>query len=141
MTDDPNRNTDGTFAVGNCANPNGANGNKRGWQKYGVRIAGWLEKLSAEELKILVNTPSEYGKLSSIDAIAVRHIVNALTGDDIRQERKDMLDRIEGAPKQTTVLEGDENRPLRVIQCNPASAASNAGNNLLRAPLALPETA
>lgn len=94
-----NRRSDGTFAPGNCANPNGGKG-KQKWQPYGKRVTYWLEKLSASELRAMAKDKKRMGDLSLIDSICIRHILNTLAGEDIRQERKDMLDRIEGQPKQ-----------------------------------------
>ena len=117
------RNPDGTFVAGGpTPNPLGANGHKKGWQRYGTRAKYWLEKLTAHELRELVTDADKFGKLSSIDAIVVRHLVNTLVGDDIRQERKDLLDRIEGQPTQK--IAGDsEADPIQAQVTNDAAAA------------------
>jgi hypothetical protein len=100
------RNSDGSFAKGFVANPEGKNGN-RSWQPYEKRAKHWLEKLSSDELVALGSDPSAFGKLSSYDAIIVRHLLNCIASADMRLERKDLIDRIEGTPKQTVDLNGN----------------------------------
>lgn len=101
------RNQDGTIAKGNTLNPLGCNGHKEGWQRYGTRAKHWLDKLTAQELRDLATDSLVFNKLSSLDAIIIRHLVNTLSGDDIRGERKELLDRIEGTPDRL-VIQGDK---------------------------------
>lgn len=100
MMDTTTRMSDGTFAKSSVNNPTGANG-RTGWQPYEKRAKYWMDKLSVEELIALAQDPKEFGKLSSYDAIIVRHLVGCILGSDVRLERKDLIDRIEGTPKQT----------------------------------------
>ena len=116
------RNPNGTFGANNCANPKGANGHKKGWQRYGTRAKYWLEKLTAQELRDLATDSERFGNLSSIDAIVIRHIVNTLAGEDIRNERKDLLDRIEGQPTQK-VAGDSEADPIQAQVMHDANSA------------------
>jgi|ERR1700722_734775 hypothetical protein len=100
------RTSEGKFTKGFVANPEGNNGN-RSWQPYEKRAKHWLEKLSADELIALVNDKVAFGRLSSYDAIIVRHLVNCFASADMRLERKDLVDRIEGTPKQTVEHNGN----------------------------------
>lgn len=46
-------------------------------------------------------------KLSTIDAICVRHVVNSVAGATVLPERRELLDRIEGSPRQTVEVNGN----------------------------------
>lgn len=89
------------IAPGEVINPEGKNGHTKHWQPYGIRAKHWLDKLTFAALRALSQDIDEMDKLSSYDAIIIRHLANTLSGDDIRQEREALLDRIEGKPKTT----------------------------------------
>jgi hypothetical protein len=99
------REKNGRFPKGFVANSKGNNGDRH-WQPYAKRAQHWMEKLSADQLTELVSNPAKFGKLSSYDAIIVRQLLNCFASEDMRLERKDLIDRIEGTPKQTVDLNG-----------------------------------
>jgi len=84
-------------------NPTGLNGHTKGYQPYGIRSRYWLENFTAEEIEEIVNDKAKYGKLSSYDAMVIKHVARAL-GIDVdanSSERESLLSRIEGQPKAT----------------------------------------
>lgn len=56
--------------------------------------------MTVEQMAILIKDKKEFGKLNSYDGIIVQHIVNAMSGSDMRAERESLLNRIEGRPTQ-----------------------------------------
>lgn len=92
------RDNAGRFAKGASGNPKGAG--KQPYQYYGVRSQYWLEKLTLGQIKQIVADPGQLDNYSCWDAIVLKHIANTMSGPDQRAERKDLLDRIEGQPKQ-----------------------------------------
>ena len=114
MESKPQRDENGQLLPGNTANPNGLNGHTVGYQRYGVRCRHFLEKYTIEELHELATNRESFNKLSTRDGIIVRHIVNTLAGTDMGPERDRLLNRIEGKPQETIVLEGgDPSKPIR----------------------------
>ena len=65
-----------------------------------------------EDLRRIANSPEEIKKLSVIDGVCVRHAANMLKGAETRKEREALLDRMEGKPTQTTVLQNPDGGPL-----------------------------
>jgi len=97
------RNPDGTWPRGQSGNPAGVNNRARGWQRYGERVQKWLD-MPIKDLLALATDEQAKSELSTIDAICVQHIANSVTGKQVLPERKELLDRIEGAPKQVIDL-------------------------------------
>jgi hypothetical protein len=118
------RNPDGTFAAGNVSNPEGKNGHLPGWQRYGDRLQKWLN-MPVTELLALAGDEKRKAELSTIDAICVQHVANSIAGKNILPERKELIDRIEGTPKQT--ISGDKDNPLTF------TLKFNAGTDLPKA--------
>jgi hypothetical protein len=108
MQDSPvaQRDENGRLLPGAVINPEGNNGHNVGWQRYGLRVQKWLELPSAEIAKYAdpATGEAEISKLSVIDAICVRHVLNTLAGKNVLKERHELLNRIEGKPKQTIDL-------------------------------------
>lgn len=102
----------GLWQKGASGNPSGKNGHTKGLQRYGDRAAYWLDKLTLGELQGLCADNKKMAKLSSWDAIILRHINNTLSGSGIATERETLLCRIEGKPKSA---EGDNAQPLHCI--------------------------
>lgn len=82
-----------------------------GWQPYRVRMQKWLN-MPVSEIRRIARSPSEVKNLSGIDAACLRHMVNMISGLDTRHEREALLDRMEGKPKNTTVLQNPDGGPL-----------------------------
>ena len=85
---------------GEVMNPTGKNGQMKGWQRYGARAKILVERYTADEIKEIVNDKQKFGSLSMIDAILIRHLAGCLAGDDVRGERMDLVDRMDGKPQQ-----------------------------------------
>jgi len=102
MQDSPvaQRDESGRLLPGAVINPEGNNGHNVGWQRYGLRVQKWLELPSAEIAKYAdpATGEAEISKLSVIDAICVRHVLNTLAGKNVLKERHELLNRIEGKP-------------------------------------------
>lgn len=97
----------------------------KGWQPYGRRLQKWLDMPVAE---LLAMAQDEEGKknLSTIDAICVQHVANALIGKMALPERREMLDRIEGTPKQTIEHQGSSDQPLYPTETKSVEDAGKA---------------
>lgn len=54
-------------------------------------------------------------ELSIWDAIILRHISNAASGDGASTERESLVTRIEGKPKSSTELEVENDQPTQMI--------------------------
>lgn len=93
-----------SFKPNNKANPTGKNGHTTGLQPYSKRVAHYLEKYSALELVKMASDDKELDKLTSWDAIVVGNIAASIRGDDTRQEREALLNRLEGKPKERIEL-------------------------------------
>lgn len=104
------RDAKGRFLPGCSGNPNGAPGT---WQPYRLRLNKWLD-MSAEEFNKIANSPSEIKKLSMIDVVCVRHVANMVKGEDVRQERGQALDRIEGKVTDKTEITGKDGEGIKV---------------------------
>lgn len=128
---DTNRKADGTFAPGNKANPTGENGHTKGWQRYGTRILKWLE-MPVGDIAALAQNEEELAKLSSIDAICVQHVANAMHGRNVLAERRELIDRIEGTPKQTIEHQGSPDQPLYPAVTNTVEEAARAYQDALK---------
>ena len=96
----PTRDANGRLLPGCTANPEGNNGQKKGWQPYGERLQKWLAR-PAQEIKDLIDDREKLGALSSIDVACVRHVVGMLFGKETLKYLEAGLDRIEGKAKQT----------------------------------------
>jgi hypothetical protein len=103
----PKRSKKGQLLPGNTANPTGSNGHHLiGWQRYGHRVQKWLA-MPLAEVVALAQDEKAMAKLSTIDAICVRHVVNSVSGATVLPERRELLDRIEGSPRQTVEVNGN----------------------------------
>lgn len=129
-SDDPNRLPDGTFAPGNNANP--AGGARKGWTPYKLRCQLLLEKYTTEELLAFARNDAELAKLSSIDAVAVVHLARSIDAklsmtesgsSDIRGERKELLDRIEGQSRASLELTGPNGGAVKIESTSPTEAS------------------
>ena len=110
------RGPDGKFLPGFSGNPAGAPQIAgKGWQRYGDRLKHLLETYTPDQLIEFAESRYARSKLSSIDAIAAVHIGRSLEKeltatragtDDLRGERKELLDRIEGQTKALTEITG-----------------------------------
>lgn len=109
---DPNRNEDGTFKTGGNSNPEGNNGNLKGWQKYGTRLQTWLEK-PGEEIEALFDAEGkktkELMKKSVIDITAAMHARDMISEDPTVRgpARKEAVDRTDGRVAQSLRVGGD----------------------------------
>lgn len=120
MEGESKRNEDGTFKDGHTGNPEGVNGHARGWQRYGDRAQKLAERYSTAEILLFGSDPVvRAAKLSYWDSVIVLHMARMIDpkltetdsgADSVNRERSAMLDRIEGAPKQT--IAGDPDKPL-----------------------------
>lgn len=97
---------------GEVRNIEGKNGHNKGWQPYGQRLQIWMVKDVSELEALLLNDGAALRKLSAIDAICARHVINSISGKATLQHLKEALDRIEGTPKQTHILQGDADKPV-----------------------------
>lgn len=108
----PNQGLDGKFLPGNNANAAGSEG---GWQKPATRIAYLAERYSPDEISAFAESRYLRSKLPYWDSVYVMWMARAqdpeLTRtkagtDDLRGERKELLDRVHGQTKATTELTG-----------------------------------
>ena len=93
------RDEKGYWKRGCSGNPSGKNGHIKGLQRYGARASYWLQKLTVKELIAIYSDKKGFEKLSSWDAIIIRHLSSTIMGKEITAERKELLARIEGKPK------------------------------------------
>lgn len=113
MTEEDNgRNPDGTFKVGNCANPEGRGAKDSPWQPFGARCKYWLNKMTRRELRELAMNEEAMDKLSSYDSMVITALVGAQVGKERGKERERVLDRIEGKPTQRNELTGKDGAKL-----------------------------
>ena len=125
----PKRNEKGHLLPGETANPTGNNGHLAGWQRYGDRLRKY-EAMPFEELDALIKDPKQFGKLSSFDRAAAFQ-AQAIGEKDHKQridERELGLDRIEGKARQSIVLGGDPNNPLKFSLAGRLDKASKKTN-------------
>lgn len=104
---------EGPAKVGEIRNPEGKNGHLKGWQRYGDRLQGWLDK-PADEIAELVGDKRARGKLSSIDVACLRQAAEIIGGKAWLEALEKGLDRIEGKPKQTVAHGGDPDNPTPI---------------------------
>lgn len=115
------RSSSGQFLPGTSGNPAGPPSIMKGWQRYGDRLKFLSEKYSPDEILSFAESRYERSKLSSFDAIAIMHLARSLDPDltktkagtdDLRGERKELLDRIEGQTKSQTEITGANGAPI-----------------------------
>lgn len=102
---------DGTWLKGAVPNPQGKNGNQKGWQPMGQRIIALANKYSAAELKRFAEDEQYRDEnLSYWDGLCVVHMARAMHrsmtitdsgADQVHKERESIINRIEGSPVQT----------------------------------------
>lgn len=111
----PNLGPNGKFLPGNNANPNGSPKINEGWQRYGDRAKVLGEKYTADEIAAFAESKYLRSQLTYWDAMTIMHMARALDPtltktkagtDDLRGERKELLDRIEGQSKAQTEVTG-----------------------------------
>lgn len=109
------RNPDGTFKPGNNVNPAGRPTALPTWQRHGDTAQMLMNMYTPDEIIAFAESKYERSKLTTPQAIAALHIARALDpeltkissgSDDVRQERKDLLDRIEGPTNSKLELTG-----------------------------------
>ena len=109
------RDNKGLWKKGGSGNPTGKNGHTKGLQRYGARASHWLQKLTLGELQELCADNKKMAKLSSWDAIVLRHINSTLSGGSVAAERETLLCRIEGKPKSSDEFD-TESQPISRIE-------------------------
>lgn len=108
------RNPDGTFIKGVSGNPGGGEQHK-GWQKFGPRAQRFLN-MSADDLSDLLNDKKRRNQLSSYDLHIARRVQNMAMAEsttEVRTEGESVLNRVEGEPKKSIALTGDEGGPIQ----------------------------
>jgi hypothetical protein len=112
MTDDPNRNPDGTFAPGNDG---GSGALHKGRATRRARIEHLDQKYDTLEKLMALFDRDPGGKLSPgkellqmhpRDVALIMQSVGAIVGDDKRGERESFYDREEGKPIQRNEFSG-----------------------------------
>lgn len=109
MTDDPNRNPDGTFKDGSAGNPEGGRARK-GYQPYSKRLQHFEEKYTSDELIELSGDKKALGKMSVLDRAAIAQLAGAVMASDNkwrRKDREDTIDRLDGKASQPVEHSGE----------------------------------
>ena len=113
MTDDPNRNPDGTFSKGNTVGGH----TQRGRTTRAKRIEQIDEKYDTVEKLLALFDIGQDGQLSPNaelkamhprDAALIMQAMGAIYGDDKRGERESFWDREEGKPKDIKQLQNPD---------------------------------
>lgn len=107
----PQRDERGRLLPGNTANPEGANGQLKGWQPYRERLKRFME-MNFEDLVVLLKDKNRMRKMSNVDLVAAKQAMNMLRGRNQITERESGLDRIEGKAINTTQLQGPGGKAL-----------------------------
>lgn len=113
------RDSGGKWKKGVSGNPAGfpAGGyQSRTRLRYADRLQELREEYSTGDLLDLMADKKAFRKLSVRDAQIVRHLVNTLVGDDIRLEREQMLDRLEGKVQPNTPLDVSGQIVVQIMQ-------------------------
>lgn len=132
IQENPKRNPNGTFPAGVSGNPGGENGQQKGWQRFGPRAQRFLN-MSADDLSDLLNDKKRRNQLSSYDLHIARRVQNMAMAEsttEVRTEGESVLNRVEGEPKKSLALTGDEGG---AIQHDHTIAASDKAFEFLAA--------
>ena len=115
---DDTRSPDGTFAPGHSGNPAGGGGNQKHWTPYANRIAQLMEKYTTQQILTMAEDKYALREMPHpMDASAILHIARTIDksltetasgSDDVRGERKELLDRVEGQSKSTTQFQNPD---------------------------------